>query len=400
MRPKMDIENRHGFALPVALLAMMVIGAIVTGGFYASSREAGTRTNADLESQAFYVAEYGLDEVLGTVRNDALNAIDDVVEHGPVEVRSAGQTLGYYEVTVRSIGARLFLVTSEGHARAGSEAAARRVGTVVRTVHAQMPVAAALVVRNALQMGGGSQIRGDDAGGPGCAAGSPVAGVVAYDSTGIDVPTKGRISGEPPVAQDARLDRTVLSRFGGLQLGDLIASATRTYEGGASESRMGPVVKRDSLGASICDTHVRSNWGDPTGIGPCGDEFPIIHAKGDLDLERGTGQGILIVDGNLKASGSFAFYGVVIVLGELETSGTGNHLEGSVMVQGGGRLDAASTAPGSSLVEYSRCRVDRAFDGVLRARPLAKRSWIDFSASTRALVAANGKHATKKDQRG
>lgn len=382
-----DFQNRNGFALPVALLAMMVIGAIVTGGFYASSQENRTSLSTDLGSQAFYVAEYGLDEALGRWKNDVLNAVINEETRDSVVVSSAGQTLGTYQLTIRRIGVQLFLITSEGRVQSGPSEAVRRVGTMVRTLQPEMPVPTALAVYGGLTVGGSSQIRGEDAAGPGCAAGADVAGVTAFDSTLVDEGTKDHISGSPPVAEDTRLDTAFMNEFGGLELADLIASATKIYEAGESENGMAPVLKLDTTtGMEICDTSVRSNWGDPSAIGPCAHELPIIYAKGDLHLKTGEGQGILIVEGNLKASGNFDFYGVVVVLGELYTTGTGNHMEGSVIVQGEGLLDSESTTLGNSLVQYSSCRVKRAFDGVLRPRPLAKRSWLDFSASARALT--------------
>ncbi|MFW5950942.1 MAG: hypothetical protein ACOCVZ_02360, partial [Gemmatimonadota bacterium] len=101
-------------------------------------------------------------------------------------------------------------------------------------------------------------------------------------------------------------------------------------------------------------------------------------------LKTGTGQGILIVEGDLNASGNFDFYGVVIVKGSLRTSGTGNHFEGSVIVKGDGELDSESITTGNSLVQYSRCRVNNAFNAALAPELINSRSWLDFTAMTRA----------------
>ncbi len=377
-----DTKMREGFALPMALLAMMVIGAIVTGGFYASSQENRISTSTDLGSQAFYVAEFGLNEALGTWRNDMLAEVATTRSLDSDSVLEAGRVLGRYSLTIRRLGVSMFLVTSEGRVRAGQQEAVRRVGAIVRTSQPRMPAPTALAIYGGLTVGGNSLIHGHDAGGPGCVQGDTVAGVTAYDSTLVDTGNRDRITGSPPVEQNTALDTSGLSDFGDLQLQDLIAAATRIYEPGESENGMAPITKVDLNGNITCDTSIRSNWGDPALAGVCGDEFPIIYAKGDLHLKTGMGQGILIVEGNLKASGNFDFYGVVIVLGELETTGTGNHLEGSVIVQGHGVLDSESTTLGNSLVQYSRCRVDNAFDATLRPRLLASRSWLDFTAAT------------------
>lgn len=375
-------SRRDGFALPVALLAIMVIGAIVTGGFYASSQESRISTSSDLGNQAFYVAEYGLEEALGTWMNEELADVGDSLVLDPETVTTGGQTLGSYTLTIRRMGTTLFLVSSEGQVQAGPRTARREVGTLVRTMTPTMPAPTALAIFGGLSVGGNSYIRGHD----NCNPSDTLAGVTAYDSTLVENKKTDHITGAPPIDENTGLDTTALSDFGALQLADLIAAANITYSAGESENGMAPVTTVDGEGNAVCDESVSSNWGDASGIGPCADYFPIIHAEGDLHLRTGGGQGILIVDGDLQASGNFDFYGVVIVRGELFTTGTGNHFEGSVIVQGNGSLDSESTTLGNSLVQYNHCTTQSAFNAALRPRPLASRSWIDFTAITRGVA--------------
>lgn len=383
MTPHASTSMREGFALPMALLAMMVIGAIVTGGFYASSQGSQISTSTDLGSQAFYVAEYGLNEALGTWRNAALVEVADTQSMDPDSVVENGRTLGRYALHVRRLGPSIFLLTSVGRVTGGQQEAVRRVGAIVRTAQPQMPAPTALAVYGGLTVGGNSNIHGNDAGGPDCVQGDTVAGVTAYDSTLVDPSNRDKITGSPPIDENTALDTSGLSDFGDIDLQELIAAATKIYEAGESENGMAPATTTDANGNTICDTSIRSNWGEPSDTAhACYDKYPIIYAKGNLHLKTGVGQGILIVEGNLKASGNFDFYGIVIVLGELETTGTGNHIEGSVIVQGHGMLDSESTTLGNSLVQYSRCRVDNAFNASLRPRLLASRSWLDFTAAT------------------
>ncbi len=376
-------SRRDGFALPVALLAIMVIGAIVTGGFYASSQESRIATSSELGNQAFYVAEYGLEEALGTWMNEELADVGDSLVLDPATVTSGGQTLGDYTIRIRRMGTTMFLVSSEGQVTAGPRTAKRRVGSLVRTMTPTMPAPTALAIFGGLSVGGNSYIHGHD----NCNPSDTLAGVTAFDSTLVESNKADHITGNPPVTENTALDTSALSDFGALNLADLIAAANITYSAGESENGMAPVTTTDAEGNSICDTSSSSNWGEPSDTtNPCSNYFPIIHAEGDLHLRTGTGQGILIVDGDLQASGNFDFYGVVIVRGELFTTGTGNHFEGSVVVQGDGMLDSESTTLGNSLVQYNRCTTESAFNAALRPRPLAARSWMDFTAITRGVA--------------
>lgn len=378
---------RDGFALPTALLALVVIGAIVTGGFYASSQEHRISLSSDLASQAFYVAEFGLDQVLATSGSDD---IQELADHPGMAIEDsvvvAGQpSLGEYSVTVDSVGV-LYLVRSEGTVVAGRDTATRSVARIVRRTVARLPYTGALTIYGGIAAGGNSQINGEPpADEPDrCPAGSPAAAVTAKDTAQVDEGNQDRITGEPDVAGAPEMDTTTLNDFGaGIDINALIAMATKVFEGGETLTGMGPKTTISAAGDTTCNTTDPLNWGDPgwDSNGPCADEFPIIHAKGDLSLSTGTGQGILIVDGDLRATGNFDFYGIVIVRGSLFTAGTGNHLEGSVIVKGQGELNSESTTTGNSLVQFSKCRVEGAF-GRLPPRPLDERSWIDISSVT------------------
>lgn len=191
------------------------------------------------------------------------------------------------------------------------------------------------------------------------------------------------VYGDPPVAGDSTISPTSLSTYGAIGLQDLIDQATKVYPPGAVADNIWPDSTTNSDGDLICDETNLDNWGNPKGTGVCGDYMPIIYAQGNLDVRVGTGQGILIVEGDLLADGNYDFYGIVIVKGSLNTAGTGNHFEGNVMVMGNGNISTLSTASGNALVQYSLCRVQRAFDANMRPRPLAARSWVDFTANTR-----------------
>ena len=94
----------------------------------------------------------------------------------------------------------------------------------------------------------------------------------------------------------------------------------------------------------------------------------------------GTGQGILLIEGDLDLRGDFVFNGVIIVQGKFKTQGSGNRIVGGVMASNAD-LKKQSLGGGSE-VQYSSCAIEQAIlgnDGLTRARPLALRSFIDLS---------------------
>lgn len=96
------------------------------------------------------------------------------------------------------------------------------------------------------------------------------------------------------------------------------------------------------------------------------------------------GQGILLVDVDLDLRGNFQFNGVIIVQGDFETQGSGNRVLGGVMAANASLEN--QTLNGGSEVQTSTCAVSRAIlnnASLTRPRPLARRSWMDLSATRR-----------------
>src|SRR5207253_1082271 len=87
--------------------------------------------------------------------------------------------------------------------------------------------------------------------------------------------------------------------------------STHDLERIADRVEQGALNVAPVLRDTICDTHARGNWGDPLDRGsPCALYFPLIFAPGDLSF-AGTGQGVLVVVGNLLLQDNAQFYGPV-----------------------------------------------------------------------------------------
>jgi len=378
LRPRL----REGFALPMALFAMIIIGVIVTGGFYVSSQEHRVSISTDLGAQALNMAEYGLDQTVGTWGSSALGGVPGAIQtFDPVPVMNGSAELGEYQMRVMPLGGRTYMLESEGRVVRGTQTAVRRVGGLVRTTTGQLPYTAAVSVYGQLSAGGNAEITGFDAD---VCYGGNVPAVVAVDTLLVSDGQGGkdRITGEPDVVAEPGMTTAELSDFGDVDLSDLIAMASKVYEAGESQNGMQPQGMTGPDGSQVCNTSVRSNWGEPDKPDPmtdpppiCINHYPIIYAKGNLTLQTGRGQGILIVNGDLRMTGNMRFYGVVIVLGSFFTAGTGNHVGGSLIIHGDGDLDSQSVSTGNSLVQFASCRIEDAFSE-LPIRPFASRSWV------------------------
>src|SRR5687768_3308646 len=103
--------RREGFALAGAVLAMVLVGAIVTGGFYAANQETAVTRSAEVGDMAQYIAEVGLENTLGRTtfaQLDGMAINDSIVPFNGVNVTFGGRTVGNYRTKVVRLTAQLF----------------------------------------------------------------------------------------------------------------------------------------------------------------------------------------------------------------------------------------------------------------------------------------------------
>lgn len=375
-------SNRPGFALAVALAAIVIIGAIITGMFFTSTQEYRISRNSALQARALTTAEYGMNSIVGTGQwqpgwNTGVNGLLGTTVYSPGDG-------GLDTVRVSKLADGMFLVTSTGRVGpAGGAQARHRLGGLVTLAVPQLNMLAALTTKAQVKLGGSSFLDGNDDSvsnwscpplGPG------LPGLVLPDTTKITTAGCNNLScvaGSPKVAQDpaAAKDSTYFNYGPGLDWSTLTGSANKTYNSGSTINGLGP-----SIAAGACNTGDPSNWGDPLhanpAMTPCQTYFPIIYAKGDLQITGGVGQGILLVEGDLSVQGGAEFYGPVIVKGSLKTAGTGGHFNGGVMAA---NVDLEqSTLLGDAVIHYSSCALKKALNGAASPMFLTRRSWTEL----------------------
>lgn len=376
---------RQGFALAVALFALVVIGALIAGVFFASTQEYRVGRNTLTQQRAFAAAEFGLNNAIAgwTGARYAPLAV------GAVDSSTLNVTGGQARVKVTRLNAMSYWVMSEGVAGSGAMSESRRrTSAVVRLQIPEMNFLGALTLRGRARIGGSSTINGNDqnpAGWTDCPpAGDARPGLVVDSSSSISYSGSAyRIDGDPPVSIDrAARDTNTYFSYGESDWNDLVSSASLRLGSSGSTATFSRIAP-DSvlLPTKRCRTELTSNWGSVRRTRPvpgiCEGYYPIIHARGSLKITGGSGQGVLLVEEDLEVSGGFEFYGPVIVRGTLKTTGTGGHFNGGVMAANVD-LDDISTVLGDAVVNYSQCAITSALVGTATPRLVAQRGWAEL----------------------
>ncbi len=374
-------RTRPGFALAIALAAIVIIGAIITGMFFASTQEYRMSRNTALQARALTTSEFGMNSIL-TVGPPNWDPAWNTAANGLVgTVAYSSNDGGFDTVRVTKTADALFLLTSTGRVGPASGAQSRhRVGAIVTLAIPQLKMLGALTTQGQVKVGGSSFLDGNDnpvANWDCPPVGSAVPGLAMPDTTKLATAGCGGLSciaGSPKVVQDpaAAKDSTYFSFGPNLDWTTLTGMATKTYSSGATINGLAP-----SVSGSVCNTADQSNWGDPLHITTlCQSYFPIIYATGDLKITGGEGQGILLVDGDLSVEGGAEFFGPVIVRGSLKTAGTGGHFNGGVMAA---NVDLEqSTLLGNAVVNFSSCALAKALAGTATPTFVARRSWTEL----------------------
>jgi hypothetical protein len=381
------LSDERGIALAVAVFALVVIGALVAGTFFAGRLEQQTGTNTFMAAQAAEAAEAGLSDAIAGQTAATLLAVkaDPVDSTEVLGALTVGYPGNYVTATreVRWLNNNLFLVRSIGtrSSASGAQMASRSLGQLIRLVQADIEVKAGLTALGDVTVTGGAEVTGYDeippvwaSNGVPCPALDSVTGVL-YNNGTLTTNGKAKVQGDPASAIDPTLNSTDMKA----DFDKLKALATLTLSNG-NPAATAPAYTGNP---QRCNPDVETNWGEPTPIlitDPCFNYFPIIYYNGNLKLQGGRGQGILLVEGDLSATGGMVFYGPVFVTGTLSTSGNSNQgakFYGGI-IAGNVALDDLTKLSGGALVSYSSCAIKRALDNTATPASLAERSWVQL----------------------
>jgi hypothetical protein len=380
-------DERRGFALAAAVGTIALVGALVAGAFVASTTEFRTGRDAIQQTRAFAAAEYGN----SAMRSNWNNAWNNSMNRGDTLIRTydAGGAAAIVRVVRLSDG--VFLITSEASSGTGlASGSRRRVASLLKLAIPNVKIKGALTARGNTKVGGTALMIGRDTLYPGwdCpapAANTGVPGLAIPDWSNVSLGGTCKqylcVQGYPQAVIGAEMaDTNTYFNYGDYQWNDLVAMANKVM-GPGPHTGVGPRYANGT-----CDTGNLLNWGEPNKVvvgppGACENYYPIIYAPGDLKINGDRGQGILLVNGALEVAGGFQFYGLIIVRGELRTTGTGGHFNGTVLaanVAVGGELTSQNTVSGNATFRYSSCALQSALRGTASPTAIRDRAWVEL----------------------
>lgn len=382
-------RDERGIALAVAIFALVVVGALVAGAFFAGTQEQRVGENQRRVQQSFGVAEAGAQERVMSWKPDSMNKrvawpLDSVNIYTEAAPGTAPNGTGSYYGKSYKLGPNIFLIdvtgrdrASAGGAIAGGGGARQRIGMITRIAPVDFGIHASLTTQGGVNLTGNADVNGNDQNPDGWAScdppGAPQAGI---RDPGANVGTSGNgaVQGNPPVVNDPTINNNSFTNFGGATYAQLAARANVVLDPGTYRTQ--PTVN----GAGECDRTDLTNWGDGLNpLGPCGNYFPIIHIRGDATLNGDQGQGVLLVDGTLSVQGSYQFFGIAIMQNDLQTAGGGNtdaHFWGGVMARNADL--GTQSLSGKATLNYSSCSILTALQATSAISMMRQRGWVQL----------------------
>jgi Tfp pilus assembly protein PilV len=378
MRHKMSTRKRskRGFALPMALLVMVVLTAGIAAGFSATSAEVVTNQAHRGDTRAYNLAQAGLEQFLAR-RNEAGFCTSCVAD--PSVATTAHETttiqLTGGHATIDAVQVRrwisdpnqpaIWFITSTGYDEttklSGSTSSVlpmRAVGVYALWSKTVVNVQGAWFALSGLHKNGSSgRIDGTD----NCAAAD---GGGAATVAGASVPSGGQFSGNT-------------SAF----VGSPPIDTTKTF------AQLKANAKIDWAG--ILAGSIPADFDVPTQSFPSSswfsnhpDEWPVIRVHTSGYSLPNAGRGMIIADGDFTISGSNMWDGVVLIGGALTSNGnnttSGATLSGLNYLLGGtpGASSDDSDANGQKTYVYNSCNVAKASSG-LRTYKAVTNTWVD-----------------------
>ncbi len=387
--------DERGMALAIAIFALVVIGALVAGVFYAGNLEQRIGRSSLYAAEAAQAAEAGSAAILADWDQYNLNNMAVGADPVLIGIDKKGRHVTSSR-SVRRLNSELFLLSTLGTRTdaAGIALARRTVGTLARLSYANAKAKAAVTVTKPIKFNGNAfEVIGQDSipkgwgtdslgnADPSCSTDDDVAGIRSATTTGAGSGDLDNIKGVPPqIAADPTVTSDFFNVFGDVTFDELKRSADIII---SSTSPQQPAPTLLAAAPYRCNIGNVNNWGEPRRtagyIKACATYFPIIYASGSqLKMSGGSrGQGLLLVEGDLEIVGGFEFAGLIVAKGGIKINGNGNKVTGALLAQDVA-IDDQNSISGNTTLQFSSCALTKAIKGSAYAEPLSNRSWVQL----------------------
>jgi hypothetical protein len=376
-------RSRRGFAMFMALGALVIIGVLVAGSSFVTLQETRLGQNSIIQTRAFAAAEYGLNRIQAdwdkTPNLQMANGASFDTSY-----TLTGQ--GTCKVRYTRLNNETFWIVSEGRALMGNSVAAsrtavKRVGAILRLRIPTIRANGAITTAGNINVQGSPQVSGMNnfpPGWTGCDVAAPnMAGIVASPTATVTIQKASQVIGTPQVMRDPlAADSNTYVRYGDETWNALRAMANVVING-APGVDVQPSVNADGS----CNKGDINNWGEPWRgpgtVAACYNYFPIIYSSVSLHMNQGRGQGILLVEGDVRFNGQFEWYGLIVARDDITKGNGAATIYGAVMARNA-NLGDASDVQGNITINYSQCGLERAMRGSAQVQQAKERAWAEL----------------------
>jgi hypothetical protein len=355
-----SLRDQRGIALPMALLALLILSTLVIAFSLLATSEPLISANQKLVAQARAVTESGLEQAIWALNNPTdPNGLPTPLPgtvpapfdgSAPIPILVNGTQIGVVFVTVtnginpndRNVVAVGWAPTNAG---SGAKAHQKIQATVSRFLFSATPPPAALTVQGQINITGNTNI--DSRPDQSCGAkdgtwsvGSTSVGGSGdvYGADGNNTANQSALSGITDVKQNVPTSafEPFLLKNQDLNTLKAMAKAAGTYYSGAGVSSLtfnsgNPMPNGIIFIDTVSGLNIDANGANTTSSS----DFANVSLHGNAPADpSGIFRGMIIVAGSLSISGNFHAQGLVYAVNDLVYTGTGTGLiEGAVMSQ-------------------------------------------------------------------
>jgi hypothetical protein len=366
--------NRRGAVLPLVIivLALMAVAVAVTFGRISAERVVSSDVKA--QQGAFAVAQSGLNRYLSTLNGKPAynpvtwpgNPVIQTVNYNDLPGGTAQVDLAMLRDSTNTLLPAVYVITSRGRYTAAkrwnsrSPSAERTVATYALWTPAPFDLNGAFTSLGTVAYNGNS---------------ATVSGV---DRCGVNGPTAGLAT---PLGANAFNHPEIIAGVPAGAAADLGTPGT----GGSARDNVQIDWAAILAGTAFPADRVypTQTWLPMAGT-PSMADWPVTRVNGDLTMP-GSGNGILIVTGNLTWNGTplKTWQGVMLVGGTLTINGNAN-IYGAVVsnlnVKTGSAPTASDIGSGTKTLQYDSCAINRAM-GHIGSIQRVRNAWTDSWSS-------------------